>query len=127
MLRAMRALGRVADAPRTFVVPVALALVRPRAAGRLADERLGVLRNLAVGEHEEPERLTVRPARRPGRGEQHRPQRAGRHRLVAIAADRARRREPFEQPDGVFGQRFGSKFVDDHGPMIARDCERHAT
>jgi hypothetical protein len=65
---------------------------------------LGFLCLGSVGEHQEAERLAVRTARPAGGGEQDRAQRFRRDGLVAIAADRSRRREAFEQANGVSGQ-----------------------
>ena len=101
-------LARGVVGARAAVVAVTVALRAPRLARRRADQRLRLARDGTVGEHHEAERLAVRPARRPRRREEHRPQRLGRDRLVGVAPDRAGRREALEQADGVGRQRrFG--------------------
>ena len=113
-------LGRIVDLTGTAVVAVGGTLARPGATRTRSDQCLRFTRDIAVGEHEETERLTVRSARRATRGEEHRPQRVHRNRLVEVAADRSGGDHPLEQSERVGRQRFEREIVGSHAEMIAR-------
>jgi taurine dioxygenase len=110
----MRAFGESGLPSGAPVVAVGLALVVPRAPGRVSDQRLRLPGDGTVREHEEAERLPVRPARGTRRREQHGAQRAVRHRLVRVTPDGPGRGQPFEQADVVVRERCRCKVADGH-------------